>query len=138
MRSVSTAPSSPAHERRQPDRHVRRRMFQIMILRGFVDHVAYMAHPHGIPFDDELLDDMHYIGDIKASGPIWSRGEGDDQHNTSKQLSREKMNDELSRKLKLFPQRPRAAGPPQPLRSAFKGSRPRPVSRRAMRGAAAR
>lgn len=102
-------------------------MFQIMIPRGFVDHVAYMAHPHGIPFDDELLDDMHYIGDIKYKWTDLVEGEGDDQH-TSKQLSREKMNDELSRKLKLFPQRPPVPqGPPQPLRSAFKGSRPRPV-----------
>lgn len=83
-------------------------MFQIMIPQKMVDDVLYMAHPHGLPFDDELLDDLHYIGDIRYR---WSDEEDEG-------LKREKMNDELTRKLKLFPHRP--APKPKPLKSALK------------------
>ncbi|MBA6232783.1 MULTISPECIES: hypothetical protein [unclassified Colwellia] len=87
-------------------------LFQIMVPADLVDDVAYMAHPHGIPFDDELLDDLHYVGDIQYRWQDLEPGSA---------LAREKMNDELTRKLKLFPQRPAVVpGPPVPLRSALR------------------
>ena len=97
-------------------------MFQIFVPKEHVDEVAWMAHPHGIPHDDELLDDVHYIGDVRYN---WVEVEG-----VGRVPKREKMNDELTRKLKLFPQRDEEIEEivvdPPPLRSAMKGGRKKP------------
>jgi hypothetical protein len=62
-------------------------LLQMMIPKGDIDKVAYAAHPHGIPHDDQLLDDLHGIGTIKYA------------KDASGSLTREKMNDEVTRKL---------------------------------------
>lgn len=91
-------------------------LFQILVPTAIVDKIAYLAHPHGIPFDDELLDDIHAIGDIRYQ-------KGPNQDGEAEGPRREKLNDELSRKLKLFPQRPpvdEIVVDPPPLRSAMR------------------
>lgn len=70
-------------------------LFQIMVPRESVDQVAYLAHPHGLPHDDELLDDLHTIGPIKYNRPL-NPQDGDPK------MSREKLNDEVTRNLKAI------------------------------------
>jgi hypothetical protein len=67
-------------------------LFQIMVPKKQVDDVAYMAHPHGLPHDDELFDDLHEMGEIRYP----------DRKDAVKQRGlppREKMNDEVTRNL---------------------------------------
>jgi len=45
-------------------------LFQILVPREIVDEVAYMAHPHGLPHDDELLDDLHTLGPIHYNDAV--------------------------------------------------------------------
>lgn len=90
-------------------------LFQIFVPKKKVDEVAWMAHPHGIPFDDDLLNDIHAIGNIRYQ---W-----EDLPEGGRALKREKMNDELTRKLKLFPQRKKLDGiaaEPKQLHSILK------------------
>ena len=61
-------------------------LMQIMVPRGKVDQVAYAAHPHGMPHDDRILDKLHEMGSIR-----YPKADG--------VPTREKMNDEVTRKL---------------------------------------
>lgn len=96
-------------------------LLQIMVPKHQVDEVAYAAHPHGLPHDDDLLDNMHSMGSIK-----YSKEQGT--------LTREKMNDEITRKLvdirdvtsrrdKIPPVSALPVTGGTPLRSALKGGR---------------
>lgn len=72
-------------------------LFQIMVPKEQVDDVAYMAHPHGLPHDDELLEDLHTLGPIRY--PARS-SQPDSAANRERGLPpREKMNDEVTRRL---------------------------------------
>jgi hypothetical protein len=75
-------------------------LFQILVPKTSVDDVAYLAHPHGIPFDDELLDDIHAIGDIRYAWQEFAEFDENGDPLLRRRLTREKMNDELTRKLK--------------------------------------
>ena len=61
-------------------------LMQVMVPRGKVDKVAYAAHPHGMPHDDAILDKLHEMGSIR-----YPKADG--------VPTREKMNDEVTRKL---------------------------------------
>ncbi|WP_143061041.1 hypothetical protein [Saccharopolyspora shandongensis] len=69
-------------------------LFQILVPRNLADDVAYLAHPHGLPHDDELLDDLHTLGPIRYNNPT---GEGDSKLPAGQE--RERMNDEIARNL---------------------------------------
>jgi hypothetical protein len=97
-------------------------MFQIFVPKNMVDIVAFLAHPHGIPFDDQLLDDMHSVGDIRYRWEKYDEDMGNGMIVERRRLAREKMNDELTRKLKLFPRHTGAPQTSQPLKSALKKS----------------
>jgi hypothetical protein len=76
-------------------------LFQILVPRHLADEVAYLAHPHGLPHDDELLDDLHTLSPILYNVPTSpSIGEED---STRPMLpashERERMNDEIARNL---------------------------------------
>ncbi|MFD8288739.1 DUF4157 domain-containing protein [Streptomyces lavendulae] len=75
-------------------------LFQILIPKHLADDVAYLAHPHGLPHDDELLDDLHTLGPIRYNKPTPSL---DEPGGTRSMLpvghEREKMNDEITRNL---------------------------------------
>jgi hypothetical protein len=62
-------------------------LLQILVPKDKVDDVAYAAHPHGLPHDDHIIDRLHEMGPIKY------------RNNPEGEISREKMNDELTRKL---------------------------------------
>ncbi|MFH8557828.1 DUF4157 domain-containing protein [Streptomyces celluloflavus] len=99
-------------------------LFQIMVPKDIADDVAYLAHPHGLPHDDELLDDLHSLGPIRYDKPapgtaqIIDGGvdelyESDDPRKPTPEAvkrlqkgdkppahyGREKMNDEITRNL---------------------------------------
>ena len=65
-------------------------LFQIMVPKKHVDQVAYMAHPHGLPHDDQLLEDLHRVSPIRYS----SLRQGAPQ--------RESMNEEVTRNLEAM------------------------------------
>ena len=85
-------------------------LFQILVPKDMVDDVAYMAHPHGLPHDDQLFDDLHTMGEIRyprrvavvpdplaVVAPPLRRGVGTEAN--SGLPPREKMNDEVTRNL---------------------------------------
>ncbi|MGN2412621.1 hypothetical protein [Pseudomonas syringae] len=79
-------------------------LFQIMVPKDRVDDVAYMAHPHGLPHDDELFDDLHTMGEIRyTTKPPIAADKGEDASDSTIKEPwlplREKMNDEVTRNL---------------------------------------
>jgi hypothetical protein len=69
-------------------------LFQIMVPKDKVDDVAYMAHPHGLPHDDELLEDLHGLSPIRY--PKRAEAAAAEDRGLP---PREKMNDEITRNL---------------------------------------
>ncbi|MFI0977513.1 DUF4157 domain-containing protein [Streptomyces sp. NPDC021093] len=76
-------------------------LFQILVPKQLADDVAYIAHPHGLPHDDELLDDLHTLGPIRYDKPTASSLEEPDGTRSGLPVNneREKMNDEITRNL---------------------------------------
>lgn len=76
-------------------------LFQILVPRHLADDVAYLAHPHGLPHDDELLDDLHTLGPIRYDKPMSPSLEEPDSTRPMLPVDhgREKMNDEITRNL---------------------------------------
>ncbi|WP_406214963.1 DUF4157 domain-containing protein [Streptomyces decoyicus] len=76
-------------------------LFQIFVPKHLADDVAYLAHPHGLPHDDELLDDLHTLGPIHYNKPTSPSLEEPDSTRSMLPLNheREKMNDEITRNL---------------------------------------
>jgi hypothetical protein len=61
-----------------------------------VDKVSYLAHPHGIPHDDQLMADMHSLSPIRYGKLAPHTDEG------GPALTREKHNDEVTRNLQIM------------------------------------
>ncbi|WUF66813.1 DUF4157 domain-containing protein [Streptomyces decoyicus] len=76
-------------------------LFQIFVPKHLADDVAYLAHPHGLPHDDELLDDLHTLGPIHYNKPTPASLEEPDGTRSMLPVNheREKMNDEITRNL---------------------------------------
>ncbi|WDO11210.1 hypothetical protein ME763_37400 (plasmid) [Streptomyces murinus] len=74
-------------------------LFQILIPKRIVDDVAYVAHPHGLPHDDELLLDLHMLGAIKYNTPAGGTVSPGASGTRLSAYEREKMNDEITRNL---------------------------------------
>ncbi|MEH0580740.1 MULTISPECIES: DUF4157 domain-containing protein [Streptomyces] len=76
-------------------------LFQILVPKDLANDVAYLAHPHGLPHDDELLDDLHTLGPIRYNKPTAASLEQPESERSKLPVGneREKMNDEITRNL---------------------------------------
>ena len=103
-------------------------LMQILVPREKLDAAAYLAHPHGIPHDDELFDRLHQTGPIRYGKLAPKAGLG----------PREKLNDEVTRNLKdireVWSEKDKPVPPPgvsdvKPLKGILKraGQQPRPI-----------
>jgi hypothetical protein len=74
-------------------------LIQILLPKESADQIAYLAHPHGLPHDDELLKDLHTLGSVRYDRPRAGVADREDGLKPPSQVEREKMNDEITRKL---------------------------------------